>query len=281
MTRDHTIFIQSQCLPWTADGLGAVHAGLESRLLSGDPATGAATLLLKIPAGWRRADSHYLSAMEELYVLDGELTIGTQHYAAHTYACLAAGRLRGACHSERGAVVLAMYAAHPELHVAASPASFYDPALDVPYHNTYAQGLEGWQKNRHTRYLVGTGVQTLREDPVTREITILYSALPFRFMEKRWTHQHVQEMYVLAGEYSINDVGVMRPGAYAWWEPEHLHGPYGSLSGFMMLIRSCGGPLKNVIPDERVVVDYNAPYLPVLPPAMAALAHPTNSLRAW
>ena len=46
--------------------------------------------------------------MEELYVLDGELTIGTQHYAAHTYACLAAGRLRGACHSERGAVVLAM-----------------------------------------------------------------------------------------------------------------------------------------------------------------------------
>ena len=92
MTRDHTIFIQSQCLPWTADGLGAVHAGLESRLLSGDPATGAATLLLQIPAGWRRTDSYYLSALEEFYVLDGELTIGTQHYAAHTYACLAAGR---------------------------------------------------------------------------------------------------------------------------------------------------------------------------------------------
>ncbi len=80
------------------------------------------------------------------------------------------------------------------------------------------------------------------------------------------------EMYLLAGEYSINDVGVLRPGAYAWWDPAYLHGPYGSLTGFMMLVRSCGGPLINVIPDERVAVDFAAPYKPVLPPELAPCA---------
>ena len=51
------------------------------------------------------------------------------------------------------------------------------------------------------------------EDVVGR---FLGEELPFRFMEKRWTHEHAMEMYMLAGEYSINDVGVLRPGAYAW-----------------------------------------------------------------
>ncbi len=281
MSRDHTMFIQSQCLRWTYGGLGAAHAGMASRLLSRDPSTGAATLLLRLPAGWQRDDAHYLSAMEELYVLQGDLAIGEQRYVPHTYACRAAGSLRCSSHSKGGAIVLAMYAQQPELQRAAAAPSYHDPALDVPYINAYTQGLEGWQENPHTRYLVGTGVQTLRQDPMTGEITILYSALPFRYMEKRWTHKHVQEMYVLAGEYSINDVGVMRPGAYAWWEPEHLHGPYGSLTGFMMLIRSCGGPLENVIPDARIAVDYHAPYRPVLPAAMAALARPTDTLQAW
>ena len=197
------------------------------------------------------------------------MRIGAQIYRDHSYGCLPAGFLRAGARSDAGAVVLTMWDGEPHLldHDAAA-GNDYDPSLLVMHHDGRGKGLDGWGENTHTRYLLGTGVQTLRQDPRTGEITILYAALPFRFMEKRWTHVHAMEMYLLAGEYSINDIGVMRPGAYAWWDPAFLHGPYGSLTGFMMLIRSCGGPLVNVIPEERVAVDFAAPYKPVLPPEL-------------
>jgi hypothetical protein len=248
---------------------------IEHKLLSIDAGDGACTALLRYPAGWRRSGPEYLDAMEELYVLDGEIEVGDRRYGHDCYACLPAGFVRHGASSPSGAVVLTMWNRRARVHAgAAVPAGLYDPALLVPFHDAHARGLDGWERNTHTRYLVGTGVQTLRVDPHTKEITILYAALPFRFMEKRWTHEHVQEMFVLAGEYSINDVGVMRTGAYAWWDPGRLHGPYGSLTGFMMLIRSCGGPLVNVIPDERVAVDFAAPHRPALPERLGAAGEP-------
>jgi hypothetical protein len=267
------MFVQAQRIGWQSVPWAGTEARIERKLLSADAHSGACTALLRYPAGWSRPDAEFLDAMEEFYVLDGEITIGGQRYHHDCYACLPAGFVREGAFSAAGAVVLAMWSRAPRAWPGRDvPAGSYDPALLVPLHDAHARGLESWERNTHTRYLVGTGVQTLRVDPYTKEITILYAALPFRFMEKRWTHEHVQEMFVLAGEYSINDVGVMRPGAYAWWEPEHVHGPYGSLTGFMMLIRSCGGPLVNVIPDERVAVDFAAPYRPVLPPGLAGAA---------
>jgi hypothetical protein len=91
-------------------------------------------------------------------------------------------------------------------------------------------------------------------------------------MEHRWAHDNVQEMYLLAGEYVINDVGRMRPGAYAWWEPGNVHGPYGSRTGFLMLVRAVGGPLTNIIDEERIQVNYSAPYNPQLPDEFRGLA---------
>jgi hypothetical protein len=275
------MFVQSQCLSWQPHGLGAAHLGLESKILSADPQTGAATLLLRFPPGWSRSAPHSIAAMEELYVLDGELSINGQSFVHHTYTCMPPLWPREQISSGRGAVAIAMYSAHPEVRTTRPHAGTSRSDLHVPRINAYEKGLDSWTQNPHTRFLVGTGVQTLRKDPDSGEITILYAALPFRYMEKRWTHTHVQEMYVLAGEYSINDVGVMRPGAYAWWEPQRLHGPYGSLTGFMMLIRSCGGPLENVIPEERIAVDFAAPYRPVLPPGLASVAAEAPPARNW
>jgi hypothetical protein len=274
MSRDHTMFIQAQDLPWRHEADLAGFEGLEVKSLSEAARDGARTCLVRIPAGWSAAArSGWLDVLDEFYVLDGDLTLSDQLYVHDCYACLPAGFVRREVSSRAGAVLLLMRAARARwTDGAVPPEGSYDASRLVAYHNAFERGLDGWEKNTHTRYLPGTGVQTLRADPVTREITILYAALPFRFMDKRWTHEHVQEMFVLAGEYAINDVGVLRPGGYAWWEPEYLHGPYGSLTGFMMLIRSCGGPLVNVIPDERVPVDYAAPFRPVLPAALGALA---------
>lgn len=268
MSRAHTMFIQSQALPWMADAATFGRARADYRVLSQDAASGAATLLIRYPAGWH-APPGSLGAMEELFVLDGELQIGDECYGRYAYACLPAHLPRGASRTGGGAVVLTMFDAYPAPRATSGD---FDERKHVRRLDTTSRGLEGWIRNPHTRYLQGTGVQTLREDPDTGEITILYSALPFRFMEKRWSHAHVQEMYVLAGEYAINDVGVMRPGAYAWWEPHRYHGPYGSQTGFLMLIRSVGGPLVNLIEPDLIAVDYFAPYRPELPDSLRAFA---------
>jgi hypothetical protein len=202
-------------------------------------------------------------------VLQGSLEISGQTYETYDYACLPAGYPRGMAASPNGAILLCMFDGPALLNPGTHD---WDESRLVQCIGTVSRGLEGWTENTITRYLLGTGIQHLRTNPDTGGQTFLYAALPFRYMEKRWTHTTVQEMYLLSGEYAINDVGVMRPGAYAWWNPGEWHGPYGSRTGFMFLIRSVGGPLENILGEERIPVDYDAPYRPVLPEALQGSA---------
>ncbi len=262
--RPHTMFIQSQVLPWE-DGARLGRRGTQVKILSVDDQSGAATLLMRYPAGWSEPGLA-IEAPEEILLLDGRLQVNDTQLVNLSYARLPGGLPRERFDSDTGAVTLTMFCAAP---AAAQRAANGTPVL---LSDLARDGLEGWVANPYTRYLVGTGVRPLFEHPDTGEVSILYSALPFRYMEKRWSHPQVQEMYMLAGSYAINDVGVMLPGAYAWWQGGRYHGPYGSNSGFMMFIRSVGGPLANLIKDEVIAVDYAAPYRPVLPEHLKPLA---------
>ena len=276
MPRSHCMFIQAQDVPWTK-GFGGVEATwneLDVKVLSRDPETGACTTIVRYPAGWERPEPRHLNCHEEILVLDGMLEINGTDHPPYSYTHLPAGFTRASVSAPRGAVVLTMLSEAPQETLGAAPDGLYDEKLLVEKIDPAADGLEGWTENPYTRYLMGTGVRPLREDPYTGEISILYSALPFRYMEKEWTHPTVQEMFVLSGEYAINDVGVMCPGSYAWWEPERLHGPYGSHTGFMMFIRTVGGKLANKFGREGIAVDYDAVYRPVVSEEQKPYAKP-------
>jgi hypothetical protein len=275
MARPHCMFVQAQDVPWQKGfANGAARHDLDVKVLSLDDVTGACTTIVRYPPGWVRSTPHYLTCHEEILVLDGEISINAESFGRRCYANFPKGWQRHSVTSSTGAVVLTMLSAAPELHDGIAPSGLYDEKLYVPRQDIMREGLETWTENPYTRYIKGTGVRPLRQDPYTGEISILYSALPFRYMSKRWTHPVVQEMFVLAGEYAINDVGLMCPGSYAWWRENELHGPYGSLTGFMMFIRTDGGPLSNHIPPEIVEVDYNAPYNPKVPDRLKPYAHP-------
>lgn len=264
MPRPHCMFIQAQDLPWSQEFTGGGWGDLDVKVLSIEEATGACSTIVRYPAGWERTGERHLTCHEELLVLDGCLVINGVEYGPYAYAHLPAGYARESVSAPRGAVVMTMLSATPTEVAGAAPDGLFDEKLLVEQIDIAPDGLEGWTENPYTRYLMGTGVRPLREDPYTGEISILYAALPFRFMEKQWTHPTVQEMFVLSGEYAINDVGVMCPGSYAWWEPENLHGPYGSHTGFMMFIRTVGGPLANKFGQDGIAVDFDAPYKPVV-----------------
>jgi hypothetical protein len=268
------MFVQAQDLPWRNGFANGAFPELEVKTLSLDSDSGACTTIVRYPPGWDAAGPRYLTCHEEILVLSGALEINGESYGHHCYANLPRGWRRERVRAPHGAVVLTLLSGAPESKTGAAPAELYDAKLYVPRQDIASQGLETWTENPYTRYIKGTGVRPLRQDPYTGEISILYSALPFRYMAKRWTHPVVQEMFVLAGEYAINDVGVMCPGSYAWWRENVVHGPYGSLTGFMMFIRTDGGPLSNIIPPEPVAVDYDAPYNPTVPDELKPFAKP-------
>ena len=270
MARPHCKFIQNQSLPWDNGILPATRTSLPTRLLSQDPDTGALTAIVQLPPGWHPTQPNCLDADEECLVLGGSLEINNKPFGPISYACLPADYKRHQVAGPDGATVLVMLSANAREYIPVTPD--YDTRKLILNIDPAAEGLETWTENPYTRYLVGTGVRPLREDPDSGEISIFYSALPFRYMAKRWTHPVVQEMFVLVGEYAINDVGLMCPGAYAWWAPNEWHGPYGSLRGFMMFIRTHGGPLANNIAEEEIAVDYAPSYNPKLPESLAQYA---------
>ncbi|MBT3397057.1 MAG: hypothetical protein HN423_07745 [Alphaproteobacteria bacterium] len=83
---------------------------------------------------------------------------------------------------------------------------------------------------------------SLFTDPDTGEITYLTGVSPFKSESSPERHPVGQEFYILGG--SLAGVGgVMQAGAYCWRPPLVTHGPYGSPTGALIILRSVGGPL--------------------------------------
>lgn len=261
-------FIQSQQLSWsTSTPYHDVRPGAEIRVLSTDPATGAASLLVRYPAGWRREVDEILSEDEEFFVISGSLQVGGQSYQRYSYAHLPAGHFRSGMHSPEGAVVLTFFTGVPE-HRAASG---HSPDLAEERVIAYLDGLAGqWGAGFHPKFPAGAGRKWLRRDPVTGDETWLLGTMPLRNGTRPEKHPVVEEMYLLSGELH-GHVGVMRPGSYFWRPPEEWHGPFGSLTGNLMLFRTVGGPLSTVYQEEEVEFNWDPPARPILPPDLAAL----------
>lgn len=262
MARPWVEFVQSQHIPWQAHDLWGLRPGVEVRMLSRDPDDGAASMLVRYPAGYSIPAAD-LRVDEEFLVIDGGLTIDGQEYGHLGYAHLPAGYRRGALTSPKGAVVLTFVAADPRQ--AASVAD-YNPARLVVRLDGYQVQYTG---NFHPEFPPGAGRKLLFNDPATGDATWLLGTLPVRWAERSEVHPTVEEMYLLGGEVHGNR-GVMRPGAYFWRPPEIPHGPYGTLTGNLYFFRTKGGGLStNYVPPDRPF-QWWPPYDPVLPPELEA-----------
>jgi hypothetical protein len=263
MARPQIEFIQSQCLPWTPGARFGLGGGVEVKTLSEDAQSGAASLLVRYPAGWSfPAGSR--AADEEFLILDGELKIGEASLGRFNYAHWPAGYRAAARASENGAVALTFFSGDPR--PPAPPA--FDPGRLVERLDAFSVTYTG---NFHPEFPPGAGRKVLFTDPATQETSWILGTLPMRWAERSEEHDHVEEMYLLSGE-SHGDRGVMRPGAY-FWRPGHIaHGPYGTLSGNLYFFRTKGGPLVTRYVDPETPFRWFPPYRPALPSALAAIS---------
>ncbi len=262
MGREHIEFIQAQVLPWERPG--RYRPDTQSKTLSRDPATGAASLVLQYSAGWAAPERFSLAAAEEFYLLAGQLSIADACYQPGDYAYLPAGYVYQDIRAgEDGAVALTFFSAEPVTTSAG------------------AAGTEGLIERLATRDMswdsdvdprvVGSAPakKTLRLDPVSGDSTWILrigatDPSVIRLETPLEKHPYVEEMYQLDGEISTN-VGVMRRGAYFWRPPFISHGPIASWPGFMALFRSHGGARMTEWSAQKYPVVWDPPYAPVLP----------------
>jgi len=264
MARPHIEFIPSQVIPFRAGLPGGARPGIECRLLSADDDTGALSTVLRYPAGWRSGSPGSLRADEELFVLEGELSINGLAYRKHDYAQLPAGYPRRSMGSDAGAVVLTFFSAAP---LAADPTAF-PPARLVERLDTRRMPAERG-KRAHMRSgdfdPSGTLHKTLYLDPESGDRTWLIGLMPMWSSARTERHPVVEEEFAILGDVCF-PMGVMQAGGYFWRPPGIEHGPFASWGGALHLCRAKGGPFATTWGGSDGP-DWTPRFRPVLPQA--------------
>jgi len=131
MTRPLTEFIQAQWLPWRTETLWPHLTGVAHRVLSRDDKTGALTTLLRFPAGWVANAAPPCPMHEELYALDGAVSVNAVFFAADFYGFLPAGFPRQRATAPDGSVALAVYTPTTSKDLSDYDHSRWEPRTDV------------------------------------------------------------------------------------------------------------------------------------------------------
>jgi hypothetical protein len=108
---EFTGLVQVERLYWRPFNLSGVQPA-QFKLLSFDENTGARTLLVDLPAGWKQA-SGYHSADLEMFVLEGGVSMGGEAAGRYAYAYYPAGYAHS-YGTEFGATVLQMWNGKPD-----------------------------------------------------------------------------------------------------------------------------------------------------------------------
>ena len=275
--RPHTDFIQSQLAPSRVLGATNSQPGVTGTPLSYDAkGTRAVTVVFRFPANWSMTRPHYVNSDQEFFVLDGELEINGERYRAGDYAYLPAGYAHQSRSSGPGATLLNFYEGE---HLA-----FYEPTPTGMYKSEKLIRRLATTEMRWTRAKdlaltsLGTDVRhkLLRHDPDTDEHTWLVevAADPAGRREPqrpKVVHSAVEESFVLQGEVATPR-GTVRSGAYVWRAPGQARGPYGSRTGYQLLLRSKGGALATTASGSAEAPAWNASYDPQIAASMRAFA---------
>ncbi len=268
MARPHIEFVHAQHLTWSKNVLPGPLGELDCKTLSVDTQTGACSVLLRYPRGWRRAGVEHLAAAHEFLVLDGELEINARSYSLDCYAYLPAGFTYQSVTSATGAVALTFFDALPATQIGQGDVEQDSNAAAIPYINLHEipWSTEGIDPDvARDRYIAH---KRLRYNKATGDTTFVleggaHSHAP-GWQERELRHPCVEEMYLLSGDI-VGPQGVINGGGYFWRPPNIWHGPFASRMGYLGLFRFLDGHHVNIWSEVPRPINLTPEHNPVLP----------------
>lgn len=241
MARQHIDYLHAQQLPWETDAYSSL-PGVQSKTLSTDDETGACTVILRYPRGWKMDGPWHIAADVEFYLLDGKFELNGQLYTLDCYGFFPAGWVCDSASTETGADIMIFFEGHPDLIMNRPDEGQFDLTQATPYINTFdmpwtKDGLDPdyeWFTMRN---------KFLRVNPKTNACTLIVEQgaqhLPKDNMGCTEAHPTVEEIFILSGEVRC-PYGVLSAGMYLYRPPDIRHGPYFSRYSNVMLLRLSG-----------------------------------------
>jgi hypothetical protein len=269
-------FIQSQVVPSRVLGATNSQPGVTGTPLSYDAkGSRSVSVIFRFPKDWSMQRPHYINSDQEFLVLEGELEINGLRYQTGDYAYLPAGFAHQTRSSWPGATLLNFYEGEHLAFYADTPEGMFQPdrlitriaTTEIPWTTT----------NDPTFTTLGADVRVkeLRRDPTSQEgswlVRVSRDAAIDEVARSEVVHAHVEECFLIEGQIETPQ-GPMRRGAYVWRTPGQPRGPYGSTTGYTLLVRGKGGPLDSRTLGVPRPIQSDRPYRPVIPESAKSFA---------
>jgi len=194
---------------------GGFPPGLEYRELTKNEATGGDHLHVTVPAGWQSGQSGYVTAGQDIYILEGDLSIGEDRLTTACYAYIPEGMVFGPMSSKAGCKLLMYHNKPHEFVVAEASSPQADSAAAVAPVKTWRLGWEDPMKTvvkKSTFIDPNTGqegrppgvlTKLLRHNEDTKE-TVYLTMISAGFVDPgAETHPHDECLYVISGELYV------------------------------------------------------------------------------
>jgi len=234
-------FINESDLMWRPFLVPGIPGGIEVKLLSHDRVTGAVSLLARYPARWRHDVRRYHSGDEELFILEGDLRIGSKVLTERAYAYIPAGLVHGPISTETGCLALWFFSTAPDFLPEARQSAEPSETRSAIFKHS---GEEPWVSSVEAGFARTPGIfmKILRMDERTGAMTWIAGSFSGR-PPRRWeAHTTWEEGYCLEGEFLLAEclpdgmrIGNMKKGSYFFRPAGIRHvGPYSGTSSYVI-----------------------------------------------
>jgi len=210
--------------------------GMQYKMLSLDPDSGACSLTVRWPAGYSLPPGMSYSEME-VFVLSGTLQIGTRSVGEGHYLWVPAGVALEALATSGGCEMLWFYNFGEPSFVeseADHPQALRSAMVDISGYDDLS-----WRSGtRMPAVAPGCFVKILRVDPVSKGYTFLYCMTPNFWQDNISYHDCAEESYHIWGTSHMMQFGYLPTGGYFWRPPYINHGAFSSQLGCLALGRT-------------------------------------------
>jgi hypothetical protein len=238
-------FINERDLTWRPFEAAGIPPGVEVKLLSRDAASGAVSLMARLPVGWGNVAGHHVNDME-IFVLSGAVKIGDRRFTDRCFTYVPAGVSYGPVAAERETIALWFFEGDASFTASTTSKPGAAVGRSVEYRNYFE---EPWEAAVEIGFSKQPGIfmKILKRLPNDGPMTWVAGSFAGRPPRRYEAHPSVEEGWLLEGEFNLAEclpeglkVWHMTGGSYFYRPPNIRHiGPNsGSRSYAIWLFRT-------------------------------------------